>query len=580
MEYRRKDWSESTMEMALESVNNGMMTVRRAALEYNVPKSTLHDRVIGRVKPGAKSGPSRYLDDEEEDEIVHWIIGCAEVGYAKSVNEVRSVVSAIVTKKMGMPTTISHGWWEKFAKRHPELSLRTGEAVAYRRAISINKGTIYHYFDLLENILKKNGLLDRPSLVFNADESGMPLATHPGKRIGAKGMKRVCCVSSGVKTQVTVLCCASAGGSAIPPLVIFQRANLLKCLTIGEVPGTMYGLNPESGWINGEILKDWFIRHFLVYAPAGRPLLLLIDGHKSHYNPDFIREAAKHGVIVFCLPPNTTHVAQPLDSTCFHSLKRFWIEACDDYMCSHPGKVVTIYQFSELFANAFIKAFTPRNITSSFRVTGVFPLNRKAIPIPGDTEMLRCTSTANIAEENGIEYLPFHTPRKKIEHSSDSRESLTDFPSFTHAELELFERRFEEGYDVQTDSRYNLWLEVHHPVSQPLSPLMVRAEASLESSVTDLGSNEDLQKSSLVMISSSSQQQSNDKLSEYLVVPTPPGARKLPKPPGHAKVLTSAEYLAQLDEKEREKKEKEAAREKKRLEREERQRIKADKLRG
>ena len=109
---------------------------------------------------------------------------------------------------------------------------------------------------------------------------------------------------------------------------------------------------------------------------------------------------------------------------------------------------------------------------------------------------------------------------------------------------------------------------------------MVRAEASLESSVTDLGSNEDLQKSSLVMISSSSQQQSNDKLSEYLVVPTPPGARKLPKPPGHAKVLTSAEYLAQLDEKEREKKEKEAAREKKRLEREERQRIKADKLRG
>ena len=88
------------------------------------------------------------------------------------------------------------------------------------------------------------------------------------------------------------------------------------------------------------------------------PLLLLIDGHKAHYNPDFIREAAKHGVIIFCLPPNTTHVSQPLDSTCFHSLKRFWIEACDNYMCSNPGKVVTIYQFSELFASAFVKAVT------------------------------------------------------------------------------------------------------------------------------------------------------------------------------------------------------------------------------
>ena len=116
------------------------MTVRRAALEYNVPKSTLHDRVSGRVKPGAKPGPSRYLNDEEEEEIVRWIIGCAEVGYAKSVKEVRAVVGAIVANKLGVPNvTISQGWWEKFCKRCPELALRTGEAVAYRRATYFNK---------------------------------------------------------------------------------------------------------------------------------------------------------------------------------------------------------------------------------------------------------------------------------------------------------------------------------------------------------------------------------------------------------------------------------------------------------
>ena len=480
--------------------------------------------------------------------------------------------------------------------------------MAYRRAIAVNKGTIYHYFDLLEDILKKNGLLDRPSLVFNADESGMPLATNPGKRIGVKGMKKVCCVSAGIKTQITVLCCCSAAGSSIPPLVIFQRANLLKSLTIGEVAGTMYGLNPESGWINGEILTEWFIRHFLVYAPAGRPLLLLIDGHKSHYNPNFIREAAKHGVIVFCLPPNTTHVSQPLDSTCFHSLKRFWTEACDDYMGSHPDKVVTIYQFSELFASAFTKTFTPRNITSSFRVTGVFPPNRKAIPIPGDTETLSCTPTATIAEKNGIEYLPFHTPRKESKHMHTlNTKSVEDLPSFTDAELELFKRRFEEGYDIKADKRYNLWLEIHHLKSLPLPASTVRKGISLESSANCNKSNSDLQKSShhesnddfqksfhesnddlhgssLVMISSSNQQQTKGKLSDFLVMPTPPGARKLPKSPQYAKVLTSAEYLAQLDERNREKKEKEAAREKKRLEREERRRInvakRANKLKG
>ena len=50
---RRKNWSEETMEMALRDVTNGVLGVRRAALEYGVPKSTLSDRVTGRVRPGA-----------------------------------------------------------------------------------------------------------------------------------------------------------------------------------------------------------------------------------------------------------------------------------------------------------------------------------------------------------------------------------------------------------------------------------------------------------------------------------------------------------------------------------------------
>ena len=71
--------------MVLEGVNSRMMTVRGAALEYNVPRSILHKRW---VKPSAKLEPFHYLDDGEEDKIAHWIIGCAEVRYAKSVNEV------------------------------------------------------------------------------------------------------------------------------------------------------------------------------------------------------------------------------------------------------------------------------------------------------------------------------------------------------------------------------------------------------------------------------------------------------------------------------------------------------------
>ena len=84
------------MDSALKDVCSGTLTIRRAALQYNVPKSTLHDRVSGKVLPGAVGGAPKYLDSDEEEELVKWLIGCAEVGCAKSIREVRAIVGGIV----------------------------------------------------------------------------------------------------------------------------------------------------------------------------------------------------------------------------------------------------------------------------------------------------------------------------------------------------------------------------------------------------------------------------------------------------------------------------------------------------
>jgi len=54
-------------------------------------------------------------------------------------------------------------------------------------------------------------------------------------------------------------------------------------------------------------------RSFLHYAPSTRPLLLLMDGHYSHYCPCAIHGASEHQIVLFALPPNTAHLTQPLD---------------------------------------------------------------------------------------------------------------------------------------------------------------------------------------------------------------------------------------------------------------------------
>ena len=53
-------------------------------------------------------------------------------------------------------------------------------------------------------------------------------------------------------------------------------------------------------------------RSFLMdgHAPSTQPILLLLDGHSSHYSPDTIHSTAEEQVIIFALPPHTTDVSQ------------------------------------------------------------------------------------------------------------------------------------------------------------------------------------------------------------------------------------------------------------------------------
>jgi len=134
-------------------------------------------------------------------------------------------------------------------------------------------------------------------------------------------------VSTGDKAQISILACCNAAGFAVPPMVIFDQKSLKPEMTIGEVPGMMYGLS-ANGWMDTELFELWFKHHFLAYVPPTRPLLLLIDGHSSHFQPGFVKKAAEEQVIVFRLPPPYHSPHSALDKGCFGPLKMYWREEC------------------------------------------------------------------------------------------------------------------------------------------------------------------------------------------------------------------------------------------------------------
>lgn len=110
---------------------------------------------------------------------------------------------------------------------------------------------------------------------------------------------------------------------------------------------------------------------------------------------------------MFCLPPNTTHRTQPLDKGCFSPLKSHWKSECNKYLKTHPGKVVTRFQFSELFGKAWIKGMTMSNVIEGFKVTGIYPYNPHAV-LPKDTESpTKPTSRFHkVGADAGLKFLP------------------------------------------------------------------------------------------------------------------------------------------------------------------------------
>ena len=323
-----------------------------------------------------------------------------------------------------------------------------------------------------------------------------------------------------------------AAGYCIPPMVIWDRKQSSIELTKGEVPGTFYGLS-QKGWMDQDLFDGWLSNHFLRYAPPTRPLLLLLDGHSSHYSPGTIRYAASEQVIVFTLPPHTTHLTQPLDRGCFSPLKMAWQEVCHTFMAENPGKRVARFNFSQLFCRAWMKSMTMNNILGGFRVTGIYPVNRNIIDVPKEP------SKPSLPEATGLAYIPLYRMSTQVKAAD-----------FTLEELEKFESRFENGCDLKTDQRYNRWLQMYHPQEYPENDQSSFGEESI----------------SRVVMADHRQKGDWQKL---LSVPHPPPKKPTLKEKQSGRVLTGSDFMQQMKEKEQKKKDEALKKEERKRAREE-----------
>ena len=104
-----------------------------------------------------------------------------------------------------------------------------------------------------------------------------------------------------------------------------------------------------------------------------------------------------------------------------------------------------------------MRALTPSNIVAGFKKCGVHPFNRNAIltldsDSSGDTPP--SSSSVPSASTSSATTPPVNTDSPNPDTSSPQ--------SFPPEKVELFQRRYEEGYDIP-DAEYEAWLKIAHP---------------------------------------------------------------------------------------------------------------------
>ena len=81
----------------------------------------------------------------------------------------------------------------------------------------------------------------------------------------------------------------------------------------------------ENRWTTDSITLDWLKNHFIPYINlyiVGRYYLLILDGHGSHFMPEFDAACSKNHIISVCMPAYSSHLCQPLDVAVFSPLKK------------------------------------------------------------------------------------------------------------------------------------------------------------------------------------------------------------------------------------------------------------------
>jgi hypothetical protein len=389
---------EDRTSLAIQAIKNDpSLSARRAAAIHNVPESTLRARRAGRSSRRDSQANSLRLTKHEDEAIIQYTRKLDARGFAPTLGYLREMANQLLAARGG--GQVGENWATNFVRRKSELKSRLTRQRDRQRVLCSDPGIISPWFDLVQNVKAKYGILDEDT--YNFDETGFTMGVAGSVKVvtASERRSRPIGVQPGNREWVTLIAGVNARGWAIPPFFIFKAKNHDRSWYHDILDDWRIGVS-DNGWTTNELGLAW-LQHFIKYTETrtvGSYRLLIIDGHESHKSLAFQDLCEENKIITLCMPPHSSHILQPLDVGCFAPLKRAYgreIRGLANSHIDYIDKKAFLASFKEVYNGSFSK----ENIQSSFRATGLVPHSPEVVlsklevkprtptpPLPGAVE--------------------------------------------------------------------------------------------------------------------------------------------------------------------------------------------------
>ncbi len=290
----------------------------KLARQYEIPSSTLWNRINGWKTAAARNQQFQRLSFEEEAAIRDWILRLQAWDWPSCVKQVRSIAKELLIKKND-DKSVEVNWSQKFLKRHSKIKTVYISSLDKERAMTQNHNILADWFNLFQSLKKEHEI--KIEDIYNMNEKRFMQRIIAKLRIMIFKYEKTYMTQCDNWEWVSLIECISINERVLKSWIIFKEKLQQKIWY--KVLKEDHIVLSENDWIDNELSLVWVQKCFdseTKICQKDEYWMLLIDDHASHITTQMIDYCISQKIILLYLSTHITHLLQSLNVEVFASL--------------------------------------------------------------------------------------------------------------------------------------------------------------------------------------------------------------------------------------------------------------------